>query len=112
MINPVASQGCQEALAISMNSKHGCVGHSVHLRAASALVQTIGCMAVQRMSQRGMTYLPTTAPAAIGGARRVAQRGGLSRALRQQGSNQSSVRIQTHHSTATGTMTSASTARL
>jgi hypothetical protein len=67
---------------------------------------------MQPMSQPGMTYLATTAPEAIGGACSVAQRGGLSRALRQQGSNQSSIRIQTHHSRATGTIASASTARL
>ena len=42
----------------------------------------------------------------------VALGGEVNRAQRQQGSNQSSTRIQTHHSRATGTIAIASTARL
>ena len=55
LINPVASQGCQEALTISVKTEHDDEGDWVHPRAVSEIVPTIGCRVVQRMSQRGMT---------------------------------------------------------
>jgi hypothetical protein len=55
LINPVASQGCQEALTISVKPEHDGESDWVHPRAASDLVLTIGCAGMQPMSQASMT---------------------------------------------------------
>lgn len=60
MINPVVGQSSKEALAFSVKPEQDGEGDWVHPRAVSDLVPTIGCMVMQRMSQPGMTYMPTT----------------------------------------------------